>query len=137
ILVAAAVLWATRPASPDRLYATVKQAAERGAAEDLIPVENDLTKFLQLFPNDPRAAEMQEYSDTLDRYRMERRLATKPGRAAAVENLTPVQRAYHDALQIAVTDPETALSRLEAIVAVYESSMDAKSSHAPNRTTEQ
>jgi eukaryotic-like serine/threonine-protein kinase len=137
MVTAAAIYWATRPASADRLYATVKQAAERGSAEDLIPVEGDLTRFIQLYPGDPRAAEIQEYADALDRYRLERRLVTKPGRAAKVDDLTPVQRAYQDAFQVAASDPEAALARFEALMAVYEGSLDVKSSKAERHATEQ
>src|SRR5205814_10266174 len=45
--------------------------------------------------------------------------------------------AYQDALQLAASDPETALARLEALLAVYEGSLDAKANQAEQRTTEQ
>jgi serine/threonine protein kinase len=137
IVVALAVYGATRPPSADRLYATAKAAVERGGPETLIPVEAELTRFLQLYPADPRASEVQEYADELERYRLERRLGMRNRRPPPGQSPTPIERAYQEASQLASTDPLAALERFEALVAVYDSPPDPAVSEAEQRKTEQ
>jgi serine/threonine protein kinase len=135
IAIAAAIYLATRPPSADRLYAAVKEAANRGDASDLIPVEGELTRFLQLYPGDTRAAEVKGYADDLERYRLQRRLAKDHGRGSATEAITPVERSYQEAIQLVSTDPAAALAHFEALLAVYGESPG--STTTPDKRTEQ
>jgi serine/threonine-protein kinase len=134
IVIGSAIYFATRPPSADRLYAAVKGAADRGGADALVPVEVELARFLQLYPGDPHYEEMQQYADELERYRRERQLDVRTRRGGNAHDLTPVERAYQQAIQLAAADPEAALAHFEALVAVYGDATDSQSSTADKRT---
>jgi eukaryotic-like serine/threonine-protein kinase len=119
MVVAGAVYFATRPPSADRLYAAVKTAAARGSADALVPVEAEITRFLELYPDDPRFEEVKHAADDLKRYRLDRRLEVRARRGRDTTDISPVERAYQRALQLTSTDPEAALTHFEALVAVY------------------
>jgi len=137
VLIAFVVYYATRPPSADRLYGAVKQAEESGGAEALVGAESELTRFLSLYPGDPRAAEVEQYRDEIERYRLERRFELRARRAGGVEGLTPIERAYLEAVQLAATDPERALAKFAALVAVFDEPPDAALSAAEKRTSQQ
>ena len=135
-ILAAAIYFASRPPSADRLYAAVQRAAGSGVAESLIPVEGEINRFLQLYPNDPRTEEIKQHADELERYRLERQLALRARRGDSGGNLIPLERAYLQALQLAATDPDAALAHFEALLAVYGNSPDTKEELADKRSKE-
>jgi serine/threonine-protein kinase len=137
LTIGVSIFFATRQPSANRLYATVKAAADRGDSAELLPVEMDIARFLQLYPTDTRAVEIKNYQAQIDQYRLERRL--KPGLLRNRNNyeLSPVERTYQDTLRLAETDPELALERFEALVAVFDSSADTEPTEESQRTTSQ
>jgi hypothetical protein len=135
IAISAAIFFATRLPSADQLYAVVKAAADRGDASELSSVETELARFMQHYPNDSRADEVKEYVGELEQYRLERRLKPRVLRGAARPAITPVERAYQDALQLAANDPETALDHFEAIIQVYGGEAEPNPGSADQRTT--
>lgn len=118
----AGALWlALRPPSADQLYARLQAAAEAGSGEALLPVEGDLRRFLELYPQDSRAAQVQAYLNDLESYRLQRRMLQEARRGRlAGEGTSAVQRALVEALALSPSDPPAALARLEAIVTVYD-----------------
>lgn len=114
--ISATIYFATRPPTADQLYSTVKAAADRGGVASL---EGDMLRFLQLYPNDPRAEQMKEYLAELEQNRIQRRLKTRSNLPAQDTALTPIERAYQSALVLVATDPQTALDQFVAILAVY------------------
>src|SRR5207248_34684 len=100
VVIGLSIYFTTRPPSAERLYANVKAAADRGDAAELLPVEAELTRFLQLYPSDARVAEVKSYQDQLERYRLERRLRPGPIRARTSQPLTPIERAYQEAIRL-------------------------------------
>jgi hypothetical protein len=134
--IAGIVFVATRPPSADRLYQTVKAAAEAGG-EALVGVEGDLTRFLTAYPSDPRSAEMQGFRDDLELHRLQKRFELRARRVGSVEGLSPVERAYLEAMQLAATDPEDALARFEALVNVYSGPGDPGLSAIQRQESEQ
>jgi hypothetical protein len=110
------------------LYTSVKAAADRGGANELASVETEINRFIQLFPGDPRAAEMKALAVELDEFRLARRLELGARRGDLGQDLTPIELAYQKAQQLANTDPEAALEQFEALIAVY----DEPSATEPN-----
>ncbi len=137
IIIGASVYLATRPPSANRLYAGIKAAADRGDTAELLAVEADVARFLQLYSTDARAAEVKNYQEQVERFRLERRLKPGPLRKTSNQTLTPIERAYQEALRAAETDPEAALRRFEALVAVFDGSADRESNDESTRTTAQ
>jgi serine/threonine-protein kinase len=112
------IVVATRQPSADQLYAKVKTAAE-GGAEQLVDVESQLTQFVTRFPDDRRHAEVEQYQEDLELYRLQRRFELRARRPGGSEELLPIERAYLEAVQLQPSDPGAALARFEALVAVY------------------
>ena len=76
---------------------------------------------------------MKQYADDLERYRLDRRLELRVRRSGNNRDLSPVERAYQQAAQLAASDPAAALAQFEALVAVYEEP-ESKVTTADKRT---
>lgn len=135
VLIGGAVYFSARPPSADRLYGEIAVAAKAEEPESLSNVEAEMTRFLQLYPHDDRAAAVQGYVERLEQYRLEKKLALRSRRGES-NGLSPVERAYQQAMQLASTDPAAALARLEALVAVFDEDGDPSSQAAHNSQTE-
>src|SRR5207237_1104180 len=60
-----------------------------------------------------------ELQAELERYRLARRGKLRGRRGDVVFELTPVERGYQDAEQLMAADPEAALAKFQALLAVY------------------
>ncbi|HEY1599970.1 MAG TPA: serine/threonine-protein kinase [Pirellulales bacterium] len=109
-----------QPASADRLYARVAQAARTGEISTLQSVDGEIKAFLQHYPNDSRAAEVRQYQDEVELYIAGRRAEWRARSAANVDSASPLERAYLEAMSHARLNPEVAEQRLQAIVALYD-----------------
>lgn len=121
VLVVAAGLVAWQmfvPPSADDVYNRIAKAAAGGDA-DLADAADDIARFLQHFPQDSRAAEVSGYRDEIELSRMQNSFERRARRLSATASLTPVERAYLDAVEIGRSRPEAAIARLAAILAVY------------------
>jgi len=130
-----AIFFFTRPPSADSLYAAVERAAQEGGAEALLPVESEMSRFLERYPDDPRTEQVRAYEESLARYRLERRLEARVRRADGDEGLLPVERAYLEAMRRAATDPHEARADLEAIQDLYAGPPDESLPPAQARAT--
>jgi eukaryotic-like serine/threonine-protein kinase len=127
------VYYATRSPSADQLFATIQQAADSGDDTAIAEVEPQLAQFLARHASDPRAAEVKGYQDELERSRVQRRFELRARRAGGPEGLSPIERAYFEAVQLAARDPEAALARFEALVDVYGGSFQGNERSAEQR----
>lgn len=119
VAISMAIYLATRPPSADRLYSMASAAAQRGEETELIGVEGEISRFLELYPHDPRAPQMAEYARTISQFRQQRQIERRGRYGQADFDVSPVELAYADAMRLIAVDPETTLARLEALVAVY------------------
>jgi serine/threonine-protein kinase len=127
----------TRAPSADHLYATIKQAGDAGGGEELVPVEGEISRFLELYPLDSRTEEVRGYGEELERFRLQKRFESRARRPEGLLGLAPVERAYLEAVQLAATDPEAALAKYEALVAVFEGPPDKTLNAVQQRTSQQ
>jgi eukaryotic-like serine/threonine-protein kinase len=118
-VIGGAVFMGMRRPSADRLYGSIKAAAERESPGELAAVESEMASFLEAYPNDRRRDEVQALQDQLAAYRLERKAALRGQREGPGGEATPVELAYQEALRLASVDPESGLARFEAIVAVF------------------
>jgi serine/threonine-protein kinase len=114
----AAIFLATRPPSADRLYAVVKAVVSEGEPSQLAAVEPEMTRFVKLYPADPRASEVRRFASELQQYRLERQ-TVREKRQINFRGASAVEIAYAEAARLAESDPEAALAHFEAIVAVF------------------
>jgi serine/threonine protein kinase len=122
------VFVATRPPSADKLFERVKAAADSGEVTGLAQAEADIDSFLAHFAADPRAEEMRSWKEEIDLSRREKQFQAVGRLRKRVGNLTPVERAFSEAMELERTDPEAALARFAAIVAVYQGAADPAAS---------
>jgi hypothetical protein len=107
----------TRPATADDLYATMSDQWQAEDA-DLRPIDDEITEFLDRFPDDARAAEVRDFADELELQKIERRLRTQ-ARLTGAPTAHPAEQVYADALALATTDPARAAAMLEDLLALY------------------
>ena len=136
LLIAGVAFYATRPPSADRLFHAAQAAAEIGP-EELSAHEGELTKFLQHHAADPRAAEVRGWQDELEQYRLQQRLKLRARRAGGIEGLTPAEQAFLRAVQTETLDPEAALTKYDALAAVFGGPPDAAATPAQQKTSQQ
>jgi hypothetical protein len=124
---------ALRPPSADQLFTRVQAAMDAGSGEALLPVEGDLRRFLELYPHDPRAAQVQASLKDLESYRLQRRMLQEARRGRlAGDAASVVQRALLEALALSSSDPPAAMARLEAIVAVFQEAAGESADAVPD-----
>jgi serine/threonine-protein kinase len=113
----ATALYLSRDPSADDLYARV---AERGDDDSLSSVEREIDQFLDLYPNDERAAELRRYKERIDLERLERKLRRQArDRGAADPSLLPAEQLYLQAAELADSDPAQAAMLFESLVNLY------------------
>lgn len=126
----------TRPYSADSLYA---QISDRTASENpnaLHDVKNEIAEFIRRFPDDPRSAELREYSQRIDLDEMHRRLQARARREGVVAaEMLPVEVLYLDAMEKSSTAPRDAIALLETLIALYGVNASAVDSGDANSET--
>ena len=125
VFVAFAALGAAafRAPSADRLYSKIDRTFSRSTAKrfdaTLRRSERDMKRFVDLYPNDPRAEKVNFFLceiqiDELDQ-RLERQVAS-PSRDAPLQ---PIMRAYLDARRAAQTDWKDGSKKLAAFIELF------------------
>ncbi|MCL2116940.1 MAG: serine/threonine protein kinase [Planctomycetaceae bacterium] len=116
--------WMLQPPSADKLYDSITQHINpdrrplRQSA--ILAAESSITKFLELYSQDDRAATVLRLQKEAELANMERYLDRLPGVGATDKKLLPVQRAYLEAISLINTKPDEAVRRLEAVITLYE-----------------
>ena len=109
--------WMTRPATADAVYAAIIEHIDERGPEDLGPAEGKITDFLERFPNDPRAAEVGQYSDELKLQRRERQL--RKGLLPGGAGMHPIAEVFGAAIKLRDDDPARAAALLEDLLVLY------------------
>jgi eukaryotic-like serine/threonine-protein kinase len=137
VMIGGIVWYANQRPTADQLYARVKQVADDGDAQSLVALEPDLLKFLEGFPDDPRADEMRQYQDEIELSRLQKRFELRARRTGAADALSPIERAYMEAVRQAASDPDGALLKFQAVVDVYGTAKEVGDTPAMRRTNQQ
>ncbi len=114
-----------QPPSAEKLYARVADAAAEGKVERLIDVEREIDEFLNYYSDDRRARELQNYLQEIDLYRLQRKFELRGKILAKNEGLSPVERAYIEAIGYVNLDPALGRKKLQAVVDLFHDSPDA------------
>ena len=110
----------TRPPSADTLFARIQEYAAEGDPERLLDAEDDIHRFLEHYPDDPRKPQVKGYADDLKVLRSKRRLQLRAARATGTAGLLPVERDYLAAMDLANHEPERAVAKLRSLLALYD-----------------
>ncbi len=119
LLVIGLVGWyLSRPPTADALYMTIQTAAEIGTDVALGRTEDEMRDFLERFPDDPRAAQVGDYLEDIEVARLDRTLRNRVRRSSS-GSLTPLERLYVEAVDLAEKNPHLAIERLQAMLQLY------------------
>jgi len=119
LLVGGTVWYFLQPPTADQLYKRIMRQAESGGVEALLPVEDAVNQFLLRFPKDPRVGKLQELRKEIELYRLERQFERGLRGQLELGRLSPVERAYLEAMGSLRSDPELAARKLEALITLY------------------
>jgi hypothetical protein len=109
-----------QPPSADWLYARVEAKAQSDDIERLLDAEDDINVFLARHARDPRARKMEDWRAEIELERMQRKLERRARSTVSSESLTPIERAYIDAIRYLRIDQERGRAMLQALVDVYD-----------------
>jgi serine/threonine-protein kinase len=114
------VWYAVKPPSAERLYAEIENTVDPADPNSLLTAQPLLQKFLERFPDDSRAAVVGQQLQEAQELRSQHQLVLKNRRLnrPAIAR-SPVERAYREALFYKIPDPETALTRFQALLDLY------------------
>jgi len=109
-----------KPPTADALYARLYQVVESAGMDNLSREDAAaLESFFTRFPDDPRSQELQPLREQLEFQKHERQ-ALQRSRFAKSEGRKPIEQIYFEALAVANDDPARALSKLQALLALYD-----------------
>jgi serine/threonine-protein kinase len=117
--VAVVVWYLLQPPSADALYHRIVTRSD-GTAASLLDVEGSIEEFLLQFPKDSRAAQLRQYQEEIELYRLERKFERQAKGRIETENLLPIERAYLEAINYLRLEPEQGRARLRAILDLYD-----------------
>lgn len=109
--------WASRPPSADKLYAKIAAAANDNAT--LINAEGEISRFLQLYPNDPRSTDLENWTESISLYRAQRKFELRARNIGGTDPLNPVEELYLDAVKLAPSEPERAQAKFQAVAHLF------------------
>ena len=93
--------------------------------DSLREAEDDIRVFLELYPNDPRAAETPQITNTKSNStRCERQFERRVKGLVSTEDLLPIERAYLEAISYERISPEQCIAKLQALVDLYQYSSE-------------
>ena len=113
-----------QPPSLDTLYARAIAANESG---NLTSAKANIEAFLERAePSDYRSQDLEELLDRIEVDRLGRQLEKRPRVRGKIDELSPVEREYVEALKQADLDPELGMKKMMALVDLYGGDADAQ-----------
>ena len=129
LLAGTALVLALRRPSADRLYGRIESCLDGVSSENesdyidaLRLARGDMSKFLALYPNDPRADRVRRLSGDLEYASLESRLARLAERSIFRREPTGslIEAAYIEALRAAERDPDEGVRKFRAFLDIFE-----------------
>ena len=114
-----------QPPSAERLYDRIAAAAKEGEVRDLLDVEREIHDFMNYYPGDRRMLEMQAYQEEIDLHRLEKKFEFRAKFLSKNDGLTPIERAYFEAIGYLHLQPSLGRRKLAALVELYRDSAGA------------
>ncbi|MDO4575555.1 MAG: serine/threonine-protein kinase [Planctomycetia bacterium] len=120
------IAWWTTPPEADVLYHRIMQVADDEKPSDPIRYAKNIQLFLNVYPNDPRSAKVQELQTELDLDRLEKRLRANSRTRQFARSVHPVERDYQNAIHNLPNQPAVAMKNLEAFVTFYDAASERR-----------
>jgi hypothetical protein len=108
-----------QPPSAEKLYAKITTAAKEGDVNRLIEVEPEIISFRSFYSGDRRMAELQGYLDEIELHRLEKKFQFRARFLSKNDGLSPIERAYFEAIGYLHLEPSLGRRKLQALVTLY------------------
>jgi len=105
------------PPDANQLYSRIDAQREEDDRRVLLEVEPEIRRFLELYPDDPRAEEVTGLREEIEAMRLQRQLQTKAQRNAQARS--ELERMYLEAVREIPHDPAEASRRLATLLELY------------------
>ncbi|MBX3423989.1 MAG: serine/threonine protein kinase [Pirellulaceae bacterium] len=113
--------WMLQPPSADQLYRKIMQVTQASGEDQSRSAKDWMRQFLQLYPNDERAIEIQALVDESELVRTVRILQRRASRSDAQQRLTHIEQGFLDCIQIRSQDFQLGQEKLAAFVGLFSS----------------
>lgn len=124
VIVGLGAWYLLQPPSADTLYERIVARTGKGGIDSFMAAETEIQDFLVRYSEDSRCNQLREYAREIDLYRLERNFERRARGLAGTEMLTPVERAYLEAIQYARLDPQRCTAKLQALIDLYDHQTD-------------
>jgi serine/threonine-protein kinase len=111
--------WLLQPPGADALYQRIEKRMEGASLEEATKAASAVDRFLERFPEDPRAEQVRRYRERIELARLHKRLALQARTDGIDPKLSPPARTYVRALRIMDRDPAGARARFAALAALF------------------
>jgi eukaryotic-like serine/threonine-protein kinase len=113
-------VYLSRPPSADKLYALITSRVDSEDDASLGKVDNEVTDFLNRFPDDSRADTLRSYRERIELDKLERKLQRQMrSRGVTDVALLPAEDLYLQATNSATNSPERSLAMFESLITLY------------------
>jgi len=116
--------WFSRPPSATSLFQKIQATVVAENEDALLEAEPTVQRFLDLYPEDIRAAEIKETLDEINTLKTLRRLQVRSGYRADkfdAQSIDPLEQSTIDCLRLSSVDPKAALKKIDALLLVFAS----------------
>jgi hypothetical protein len=116
--------WLSRPPSATSLFQKIQATVVAENEDALLEAEPTVQRFLDLYPEDIRAAEIKETLDEINTLKTLRRLQVRSGYRADkfdAQSIDPLEQSTIDCLRLSSVDPKAALKKIDALLLVFAS----------------
>jgi hypothetical protein len=113
---ACGVWYFSRPPSADTLYRTIQEDVSISERGDYMEVRREIDKFLQLYEDDPRAADVAIWRGDHNAYRAWKRLEVKARKQGGASYLSELEQEFLEAMRTAAVDPDAAREKHLALI---------------------
>jgi serine/threonine-protein kinase len=121
--------YVVQPRTADSLYESIVAGEKVSNADSPRGIEDEIEQFLARFPRDPRTDHVKRLLEEIELDRLEKKLELKsrlsPTRTGS---LTPVERAYIEAVRQLRVDAVVGRARLSAVVDLYDEAAQSNTS---------
>jgi serine/threonine-protein kinase len=124
VIVGLLVWYFLRPASADVLYGKIRAATQDRSIESLRGAEPLIDEFLGRYSSDSRSAELRIDKRQIDLYELERDFERRARGLVKSQDLLAIERSYLEALHYAAIAPERGLTKMQALVDLYQDRTD-------------
>ncbi|MDO5566859.1 MAG: hypothetical protein Q4G59_09400, partial [Planctomycetia bacterium] len=134
--------YSLRAPSADILYQRITTRIDNSEENEYLSAlrsaERECRSFVSLYPNDPRVEKIQEFLSELDLGNLERRLERQIERKSKDSSLSPVERAYIEAIYEVKNEPERGIIKLKAFIEIFSADeLEGKRTPKPQQDAQQ